>query len=84
MNFTISHNSPLNTHLLGPGVSYSVSSPGMLQKHTTISRNGATVAEVDWHALSSNVLRMGGSEMRVSDFLHREGVLGSYALCLYI
>ncbi|EJD45889.1 hypothetical protein AURDEDRAFT_164950 [Auricularia subglabra TFB-10046 SS5] len=62
---------------VGPGVSYSVQTPGMMKRHTTISRGGAAIAQIDWHSFSSDILRMGGAEMKVSNFLQRAGILSS-------
>lgn len=76
MEFTLTSNSPNNTQLVGPGVSYDVRSSGLTNSHTTISRSdGSTVAEIDWHTFSSRV-RMGGTEMRVNDLLKRSGWQG--------
>lgn len=78
MNFTLTRNSPLNTELVGPGVTYTVQTPGILKRHTTVSRGGgAAVAQIDWHVLSADVLRMGSAEMKVGEFLQRAGILTS-------
>ncbi|EJD45909.1 hypothetical protein AURDEDRAFT_164969 [Auricularia subglabra TFB-10046 SS5] len=72
MDLAITTDHPLNTQLVGGGVTYNVCSPGAVQEHTTISRGGTTIiATIDWHSLAPNVLHFGGAEQKVSDFLPR-------------
>ncbi|EJD54181.1 hypothetical protein AURDEDRAFT_155962 [Auricularia subglabra TFB-10046 SS5] len=76
MEFTLTSNSPSNTQIVGPGITYNVRSSGLTNSHTVISRSdGATVAEIDWRMFSSRV-RMGGTETTVNDLLKRTGWQG--------
>ncbi|KAH7096907.1 hypothetical protein BKA62DRAFT_483468, partial [Auriculariales sp. MPI-PUGE-AT-0066] len=72
MELTFTHNDPKNTGIIGPNASYSVSSSTM-GRNTSISRNGAPVAQVECHAWRKDILRMGGQEWPVSDFLTKVG-----------
>ncbi|KAH7098832.1 hypothetical protein BKA62DRAFT_711538 [Auriculariales sp. MPI-PUGE-AT-0066] len=72
MELTFTRNGSENTEIVGPKVSYGVVSSKM-GRHTCISRNGTQVAEVEYHAWKNDLLRMGGQEWRVSDFLMKTG-----------
>ncbi|KZV87724.1 hypothetical protein EXIGLDRAFT_752079 [Exidia glandulosa HHB12029] len=68
MDFTLSHNSPYTTQLVGAEVSYDVQSRN-LTRHTTIRRDDATIAEIDWHNFKATTVVMDGEEFKLSDFL---------------
>ncbi|KAH7098110.1 hypothetical protein BKA62DRAFT_832806 [Auriculariales sp. MPI-PUGE-AT-0066] len=69
-------NNPHNTQLVGSNVAYSVSSTPIGQR-TSIARNGAPVANFQLPALGSDLLHMGGREIKVKEFLVKEGWLSS-------
>ncbi|EJD45896.1 hypothetical protein AURDEDRAFT_164956 [Auricularia subglabra TFB-10046 SS5] len=74
MNFSITGTDPRNTQITGPGAAYSVQSPGTIKLQTTIFRAGAAVAQIDRHAFSPDMLRMAGTERRVSEILWRRAL----------
>lgn len=77
MEFTLTHNSPYNTQIIGQGVVYDVQSRGVISRHTSIYRDGSAVAEIDWHSWSSSTMTLAGHQYRVNDFLRRIGFFSS-------
>ncbi|KZV87710.1 hypothetical protein EXIGLDRAFT_697278 [Exidia glandulosa HHB12029] len=74
MDFKLTHNSPYNTQLVGPGLVYDVESRS---KQTTFRRNGAEIAEIEWHDMRSSLLRMGGQSLKLNDFFPRTSSLSA-------
>lgn len=68
MEFTFTRNNPRNTELVGPGFRYQVSSSTM-GRHRTISRDAEVLGEVEFHAWTSDILRMGGKSLKVKEFM---------------
>jgi len=83
MEFTFTRNNPRNTELVGPGFRYQVSSSTM-GRHRTISRDAEVLGEVEFHAWTSDILRMGGKSFKVKEFMPTTSWSGRWVTIDYV
>ena len=92
MDLYATRSDPLNTDLLDarnyPLYHVSTHAPPFKSGTTTIAKSTpsqtVTMAEIEWHSFSQDVLRFQGRSMNVKDYIDKSNILGRYVRGLSI
>jgi hypothetical protein len=72
--FMVAHNSPNNTTISGQHMTYVITTP-FFSRTTLVERDGALVAEIERHLVRNTIVRIGGQEHTLSEFVKNVGII---------